>query len=124
MCGAKTACPLYLKKTLLGRDKYPSGGKSERPLPSQALLQDPVEPTRWFPLCALRHKRARKIPLVRTKGCLGKGKMDEVALGDATPATMRDVTHARQQFDAPFVVVVSKCEQCLTELQQQRILGI
>src|SRR5215475_14635243 len=50
--------------------------------------------------------------------------MDEVALGEAAPATMRDVTYARQQFDTPCIIPVSECEECLAELQQQRILGI
>ena len=50
--------------------------------------------------------------------------MNEIALGKATPATMRDMSHARQPFDAACVIAVSEGEQRLAKRPQQRILWI
>ncbi len=50
--------------------------------------------------------------------------MNEVALGEATPATVRDVTHACQQFDAVCVITAGECDQRFAERQHQGKLRI
>jgi hypothetical protein len=59
----------------------------------QTLLQPPIEPTRGFLCCTLRHKRASELRFSCTQCRLGQREMDEVALGETATAAMRDVTH-------------------------------
>lgn len=87
-------------------------------------LQHAIEPASGFLRGALRHQRAGKTGLMRPKCRLGEREVNEVALGKAAAATMRNVTHARQPFDAAPVITVSEGEQRLTERQHERIVRI
>ena len=90
---------------------------------SDAPLQCAIESARWFLCRALPHQRAGQRPLPRTKRNLGISQMDQIALGEAAAATMRDMVHALQPLDAGHVVAIRKGKQFLAERQQKHVSG-
>src|SRR5262249_51735943 len=58
------------------------------------------------------------------KCSLGKRQMDEVALGETAAAAMRDVTYARQPFDATYVITIREREKGPAERQHERLLWV
>src|SRR5262249_13184485 len=67
---------------------------------SQATLQQSIKQARGLSRGPLGHQSSRETLLPCPQCRLGKGEMDQVALGKATSAAMRDVAYACQPADA------------------------
>ena len=61
---------------------------------------------------------------MRPQGCLSECEMNEITLGEAAATTMRNVSHTPKPFGATGIITVSEGDQCLTERQYKRIIGV
>jgi hypothetical protein len=91
---------------------------------THTLLQLTIDPARGFLCLSLRHQHTGETRLARTHRRFGERKVNEVALGQASAATICDVPDAYQPFDAGRIVTASEGKQRLAERRRERILRI